>query len=483
MQIIYVRRSVVSAFARLSRHLRDRGTALAVVLLVIASSAGLLLRAESPQAVGTWASLGNTPDSRVGAAAVGLPDGRTLITGGTVNGAPTDSVVIFSPANGSFTSGGNLQVPRVGHTATLLDDGRVLIAGGTSNALVSADLELFDPVAHVSVLGGAMVQPRTGHAASKLSDGRVLIVGGSSTQGVLQSAELFDPASATTTILQPMSSPRTGASATTLIDGHVLIAGGNNGTRDLATAEIFDASSQTFTATPSVLSTPRSGHTAILLAHNNAVLIAGGTSAGVAVSNADLFLPAIPVSSGPAAFARAQSMPSARTRAVGGQYGDGYAFVAGGGVADASVYRFATINTDKSDYAAGETVTITGSGWQTGKVTVVVEEASGDQHVPVQLNAIADPNGNFSAQFSPQSHLSGVRHYASGFDSRSRATSAFTAVGGEAAAAANSAKGADHRAVTAGGNLVLLVKTVPGLSQAEQNALVARGGGNEKRAI
>src|SRR4029453_19260636 len=102
-----------------------------------------LLQAESPQAVGTWASLGNTPESRVGAAAVGLPDGRTLITGGTVNGAPTDSVVILNPADGSSAASGNLQVPRVGHTATLLDDGRVLIAGGTSNALVSAVIRFF----------------------------------------------------------------------------------------------------------------------------------------------------------------------------------------------------------------------------------------------------------------------------------------------------------------------------------------------------
>ena len=168
MQSSVVRSSVVGAFARVSRHLRDRGTALAIGFLVVVSGAGLLVRAESPQAVGTWASLGNTPESRIGAAAVGLPDGRTLITGGTINGAPTDSVVILNPADGTSTAGGTLQVPRAGHTATLLDDGRVLIAGGTSNGLVSADLEVFDPVAHASVLGGAMVQPRTGHAAANL---------------------------------------------------------------------------------------------------------------------------------------------------------------------------------------------------------------------------------------------------------------------------------------------------------------------------
>ena len=91
MQISYVSRSVVRTFATLSRHLRDGRMALAIFLLVLVSGAGLLLRAESPQAVGAWASLGTTPESRVGAAAVGLADGRTLIAGGTVNGTPTDS--------------------------------------------------------------------------------------------------------------------------------------------------------------------------------------------------------------------------------------------------------------------------------------------------------------------------------------------------------------------------------------------------------
>ena len=75
-----------------------------IVLAAFLSGAGLLLRAQAPQAVGTWASLGATPESRVGAAAVGLPDGRTLIAGGSVNGTPTASVVILNPADGSSTA-------------------------------------------------------------------------------------------------------------------------------------------------------------------------------------------------------------------------------------------------------------------------------------------------------------------------------------------------------------------------------------------
>ena len=339
MQILSVSRSVVRAFAKLSRHLRDRGTALAIVLLVVLSSAGLLLRAESPQAVGTWASLGNTPESRVGAAAVGLPDGRTLITGGSVGGAATDSVVMFDPADGSFTAWGNLMTPRVGHTATLLDDGRVLIAGGTVGTLISADVELFIVGAHGSVTGGQMTQPRTGHAAAKLVDGRVLIAGGTGTDGVLQNAEILDPASGTTvpTIL-PMLSARTRASATTLIDGRVLIAGGNDGTQDLASAELFNPWSQIFAGTSTTLSVPRSGHAAVLLLHNNSVLIAGGSSNGVPQRASDLFLPAQfpdPFSYGMGSFAPTGSLITARSGAVASPHIEGYAATMGGGAPEA----------------------------------------------------------------------------------------------------------------------------------------------------
>ena len=141
------------------RQLKVR-VAFGLLLAAFVSAAGLLLRAEPPQAVGTWASLGATPESRIGAAAVALPDGRTLIVGGSIAGAATDSVVVFDPADGSFASAGHLLLPRVGHTATLLYDGRVLIAGGTAGDLLSADLELFDPSTGNSVLGGAMAQPR-----------------------------------------------------------------------------------------------------------------------------------------------------------------------------------------------------------------------------------------------------------------------------------------------------------------------------------
>jgi hypothetical protein len=198
-----------------------------------------------------------------------------------------------------------------------MKDGRVVIVGGT-NGVISSDVEIFDPSSGTSSLVSLLPQPRTGHAAARLGDGSVLIVGGSTIDGVvLQSAAIFDPATGAVTATAGLQQARVGASATTLIDGRVLIVGGNNGSVDLGTAEIFDPFFQTFTVVSTQLSVPRSGHTAVLLPHNNSVLIAGGTAAGVAVTATDLFLPAQfpdPYSYGTGQFAATGSLGTARRR-------------------------------------------------------------------------------------------------------------------------------------------------------------------------
>jgi len=114
------------------------------MIAALVAGAGMLLHAEPPQAIGTWASIGASPEDRVGAASVALPDGRTVIAGGIASGIPTDAVVLFDPEAGSFTASGQLTAPRTGHTSTLLADGRVAIAGGTVNGLLTADIEILD---------------------------------------------------------------------------------------------------------------------------------------------------------------------------------------------------------------------------------------------------------------------------------------------------------------------------------------------------
>src|SRR5262245_11060488 len=102
-------------------------------MAIAAAAAGLLLWAQVPQPIATWAAAGAIADGRANAASVELPDGRTLIAGGTnVAGAALDSVVIYDPADNSFSSVGQLSSARSGLSATLLADGRVLLAGGAA---------------------------------------------------------------------------------------------------------------------------------------------------------------------------------------------------------------------------------------------------------------------------------------------------------------------------------------------------------------
>ncbi len=412
-------------------HRRRSLFALTVVAVV---AAGLMARAQAPQQVGTWAPAGAVSGVASGAASVALLDGRTLILGGfDGTGAATGSVIVYNPVAHALSAAGQLLAARVGHTATLLADGRVLVAGGTANGALSADLEIFDPALGTSALAGLMAQARSGHAAARLPDGSVLIVGGATANAVATAnGEVFDPSSGGTSILPyNLAQPRTGASATTLIDGRVLVAGGRNPSGDLGTAEIFEAYSQTFTLADTQLSAARSGHTAVLLPHNNSVLIAGGSAAGQAVNVVDLFLPAQfpdPYSYGIGTFAASAPMAAPRSGAASGPgHADGYAVVAGGGSVDAERYRFATIKTDKDDYAPGERAVITGSGWQPGEVVTLLFQEDPAVHEDYVLQVTADVAGSlYWDRWAPEQHDLNVRFYLLASGSRSKAQMTFT---------------------------------------------------------
>ncbi len=181
------------------------------------------------------------------------------------------------------------------------------------------------------------------------------------------------------------------------------------------------------------LSVARSGHTATLLPHNGAVLVAGGTAADVPVTDVDLFLPAMfpdPYSWGMGSFAPAAPLAGARSHAVAGPAGDdGYAFVAGGGVPVGEAYAFTTLKTDKDDYAPGEQALITGSGWQTGEEVGLVFQEDPAVHPDYTLTLIADGDGNISHdEWAPEQHDLNVRFYlmATGQQSMRRAQTTFT---------------------------------------------------------
>ena len=57
---------------------------LLLALVIVAAGSGLMVRGQSPQAVGTWAASGPIANGRAGAASTALDDGRTLISGGAI---------------------------------------------------------------------------------------------------------------------------------------------------------------------------------------------------------------------------------------------------------------------------------------------------------------------------------------------------------------------------------------------------------------
>ena len=371
----------------------------ACIAALAAIASDRVLEAQLPQAVGTWSAQGSMADARTGAASVVLDDGRTLILGGQrADGSVTDSVIAYDPVANGVTSAGQLFAPRVNAAAARLEDGRVVVSGGQVGGAASADVEIFDPVAGTSTFAATMAAPRAWHASSRLADGRVLIVGGATADGTaLATAEIFDPETSSVAPAGTMATARMGLSATTLIEGRVLVVGGNSGTQDLATAEIFDPGSGAFEPVSTTLSLARAGHTALLLPHNAGVLIAGGATAGASVTAADLFLPAIfpdPYSWGTGSFAPTGAMTAARSFAVSGPAGDdGFAYTAGGGPAPAEAYRFATIKTDKNDYAPGELAVITGSGWQPGEAVTLIFQEDPAVHEDYAFAVTADALG------------------------------------------------------------------------------------------
>ena len=225
-----------------------------------------------------------------------LNDGRVLVAGGRRSSqSPTATAEIFTAArvcnDAGWTFAANLNAARERLSATLLQDGRVLVISFQEiDGLTLASSELYDPVGDrwidsesPSVTGG-------NHAATRLADGRVLAAGviesGPSTafhkaeiydpltdawhttgrrtacdftfsgsrsiiaivlgdgraMAVACRSELYDPATVRWTDAGNLNSPRTGHTATLLADGRVLVAGGHN--RDdqslIASAETYD---------------------------------------------------------------------------------------------------------------------------------------------------------------------------------------------------------------------------------------------------
>ncbi len=366
---------------------------------------GLLANAEVLDWYGSFLPVAPMSVARSHHASISLLDGRILVSGGTTPNGPSNTAEIYDPSTDSWTPAGSMLEPRSGHTMSMISNGRVLVAGGDTGNGASVTMEIFDPVTGTFTPAGTMAAPRMNHAATTMNDGRVLIAGGSDGASALSSVDIFDPKTGVTIAASQMSVARAGLSATTLIDGKVLLAGGSNGSTDLASADIYDPEAGSMSGIASTLTAPRRDHLGLLLPNNGSVLFVGGTSNGSASPTAEVYEPWTD------AFRQTAAPSAARLGAAGTAMGfDGRIFLAGGsGLASAELYGFASVKTDKPDYQPGETVTITGTGWQPGEaVSLVIHEVQ-QVHDDRVLTAVADAAGNISnTEFSPEEQHLGV---------------------------------------------------------------------------
>ncbi|HUP70619.1 MAG TPA: kelch repeat-containing protein [Acidimicrobiales bacterium] len=238
--------------------------------------------------------------ARSGHTATTLAGGKVLLVGGEANNAQLATADLYDPSASPSEAwcAGNLAAARKMHTATLLDDGSVLVAGGqgplpqpvqplpdsaSTPPVALAAAEVFVPVPGTGCPSGErwtradpMSEVRYGHTATVLAGGKVLVVGGTGgPQGVtrLASAELYDPASRKWSTTGSLASPRSGHTATLLADGRALVAGGDDVSG--ATAELYDPATGTWSSTGSMLE-GRSGHTASPMADAGIMVVGGG---------------------------------------------------------------------------------------------------------------------------------------------------------------------------------------------------------------
>ena len=232
------------------------------------------------------------------------------------------------------------------------------------------------------------------HSAILTSAGQVLIVGGVNAQNaVLNTAEVFDPASQSF-YLPPtdMQTPRAFATLKLLADGKVQIIGGD---AELS-MEVFDPSNGIFIAKA--------------LLPPNADLLGATLSTQ---SRAALFSPSVsqdPLLQGVltpeqlALLDRADhsitELPSRNQALVAGGINSAGQILNSAKLVSSSK---ASVTTDKTDYAPGQIVTITGSGFQPNEQVDIYFHEFPEEYPDIFLSAVANQQGNFvTAEFAPQ---------------------------------------------------------------------------------
>lgn len=129
----------------------------------------------------SWNMIASLRNGRADAAAVTLPDGRVLVSGGDSGGPKVGQYIasaeVYDPADNSWTPVAGMTQARSNHQLVPLRDGRVLALFGSYNTGLPGEtpVEIFDPRANR--WQPAAVPPRGAiYETAVLTDGRVLAI-------------------------------------------------------------------------------------------------------------------------------------------------------------------------------------------------------------------------------------------------------------------------------------------------------------------
>ncbi|MCP5265609.1 MAG: Ig-like domain-containing protein [Burkholderiaceae bacterium] len=216
------------------------------------------------QPSGNFVTGATPPRTRSGASLIALPNGKVLITGGTVHDVPAD---LYDPASDSYSQ---VSTPAGrqwhGAAATPMAGGKVLVTGVMYTTLVyvgmppfgsfeeverrTNEILIYDSDTNGFIAGPTLPEALSDAVGVRLLDGRILLTGGTNDSGPTANTVIFDPVAGTATAATPMAEARYGHKALLLRDGRVLVFGGSNASA-LATTTIYDPASGAFTAGPS----------------------------------------------------------------------------------------------------------------------------------------------------------------------------------------------------------------------------------------
>jgi hypothetical protein len=376
---------------------------------------------------------------RRGHTATLLEDGKVLIVGGDNQNGMVSQAELLDPVSQTSSLAATSIVARTDHTATRLADARVLVIGGRDQNGSLTSTEIYDPMTGTFTAGPSLTTPRSGHTSTVLSDGKILIAGGD----VSGSAEIYDPATQSFSLIAAnMTAARKFHSAILTNAGQLLIVGGVDAQNTvLNTAEVYDASSQSFYMPPTDMQAPRALASLKLLADGKIQIIGGDAELSMEVldpvtgifnakallpPNANLLAATLSTQSRAALFSplvlqdpmlqglltpEQSALLDRADQSITELPSHNQALVAGGINSAGEILKSAmlvksssaSVTTDKTDYAPGQIVTISGSGFQPNEPVQLSLHEFPEEYADIFFSAIANAQGNFvAAEFAPQ---------------------------------------------------------------------------------